>query len=110
MSTAIMADRGLQISGRMLVDAALPLRDEYLETLDVHGQGQLAVAEWQAARALSSWQKSCQSMAATASSWKTLKRFGLRTSEGIPDWGWTCGKTSGFAFSRRPMTPKAEQT
>jgi hypothetical protein len=77
-----MQDRDLQISGRMLVESALPFRGEYLRLLrDVH-TSQAKVAAWQALRAMSEWTKPCQELVATTLSWKVLSRFGLRTSEG----------------------------
>jgi len=51
--TSLMTDRSLQLSARMLVEAASPLRDEYLATLETHGMGQAAVAQWQAERSMS---------------------------------------------------------
>ena len=82
LSTSLLADRSLQISGRMMVEAAKPLREEYLRTLSVHCKGQEATAAWQAQRALPAWARTCQEIAATTVSWQVLKRFGLRTSEG----------------------------
>ena len=79
--TAIMQDRDLQISGRMMVEVALPLRDEYLEVLKLH-RSQRGTAAWQASRAVSERALTCQRMAGTTVSWAVLKRFGLRSSEG----------------------------
>lgn len=40
VATKILSDRELQTSGRVLIYAAKPLRDEYLASLEAHRKGQ----------------------------------------------------------------------
>jgi len=84
MTTAIMQDRELQISCRMLIAVAIPFRDAYLEELRTHHVSQKSTAEWLALRSMSSWVSTCQEVVRTTTSWAVLQKFGLRSSEGLP--------------------------
>ncbi len=55
ITTEIMKDRQLQMTGRMMAEVAEPFMQEYLEMLQLHSAGQESSASWQGNRALRMW-------------------------------------------------------